>query len=67
MITQLNPQIPVFVVSKSMKARAIGWIDYSAEDDLYWICALDDGEIWIAPQHEIRMQYNWTLGRRKGD
>jgi hypothetical protein len=43
----------------------VGWIDYSAEQDLMWICALDeDGSVWIVPNKEIRLQGNWSLGRR---
>lgn len=62
---QLDPQIPVIVTSKGdMKGMAIGWVDYSQDHTLIWIVALEDGEIWCVPNTEIRMQNNWTMGRR---
>lgn len=63
MILQLSPHIPV----KTPKgdAQAIGWIDYSEEHDLMWICFLDEsGQCWIFPNHEIRAFENYTVGRR---
>lgn len=64
MILQLDPTIPVFIVSKNKTGYAVGWIDYSAESDLYWIVGTDDGgEIWIMPNKDIRLQKNITLGR----
>jgi hypothetical protein len=65
MITQLNPSIPVLVTSKdNAKGMAIGWVDYSQEHNLIWIVALDNSEIWCVPNPEIRMQKNWTMGRK---
>lgn len=66
MIKQLNPPIPVRVTShKDAKGVALGWIDYSVEHHLIWIIACDiTGEIWLVPNHEIRMQSNWTMERR---
>jgi hypothetical protein len=63
---QLNPTIPVIVTSKdNAKGRALFIIDYSAEDDVLWGVAMDEnGEIWFVPNYEIRMQKNWSLGRR---
>lgn len=62
MIIQLKPQIPVRANGRD--AQALGWIDYSEEADLLWICAFDDnGEIWIVPNKEIRMFKNYSLGR----
>lgn len=67
MILQLNPCIPVYVVSKQATGQAIGWLDYSAEHDLYWLVGLDSGgEIWILPNSDIRLQKNITLGRHDG-
>lgn len=60
---QLNPTIPIFVVSKNKKGYALGWIDYSSEHDLLWICGLDSGECWIVPNKDVRLQDNWSLGR----
>lgn len=62
---QLNPPVPVVVTSKGgQKGQAIGWIDYGGEHHLIWIVALDNGEVWCVPNPEVRMQPNWTLGRR---
>ena len=61
MITQLNPQIPVFVVSKDQEGRALGWIDYSPEHPLYWIVALENREVWVVKNEEIRLLRNFTL------
>ena len=64
MIHQLNPTIPVEVVSKG-PGTALGWIDYSQEHHLLWIVAIDaTREIWIAPNTDVRVQANWSLGRR---
>lgn len=63
MMIQLNPTIPVFVIDKG-EGYAIGWIDYSQEHTLLWIVAFNDtGEVWIAPNNEVRMQCNYSLGR----
>jgi len=42
MMLQLNPSIPVYIVNKDVTGECIGWIDYSKEDDLLWIVALDN-------------------------
>lgn len=61
---QLNPSIPVFIPHRDMKGYAIGWIDYSQEHNLMWIVAMDNNEIWIFENHQVRMQNNETLGRK---
>jgi hypothetical protein len=70
MFTQLNPQIPLTVLDKG-KGYAVGVIDYGQEHDLIWVTALSDsGEIWCAPNPQVRFQSNWTMGRKvegKGD
>jgi hypothetical protein len=59
---QLDPPIPV--TSPKGKAQAIGWLDYSPEHHLLWIVAQDsNGEIWIWPNHQIRMRNNPTMER----
>lgn len=63
MIMQLNPVIPVFVVSKNIAGYAFAMIDYSQEHNTLYVCGLDNGEVWTAPQSDIRMQKNWSLGR----
>jgi hypothetical protein len=61
-ITQLDPTIPI----DTPKGSAHAWflIDYSTENDLFWVCAIDaTGEIWILPNADIRAQKNITMGR----
>lgn len=66
MFTQLNPPIPLHVLDKG-HGYAIGLIDYGQEHNLIWVTALDDsGEIWCAPNPQVRLGKNWTMGRREG-
>jgi hypothetical protein len=63
MFTQLNPPIPLHVLEKG-DGYAIGLIDYGQEHDLIWVTALDaSGEIWCAPNPQVRLGRNWTMGR----
>lgn len=65
MFTQLNPPIPLFVIGKGT-GHAIGMIDYGQEHNLLWVTAIDEtGEIWCAPNPQVRMQANWSMGRGK--
>ena len=65
MLTQLNPPLPVLVTDKG-KGLAFAVIDYGVEHNLIWVTALDgSGEIWCAPNPQVRMQDNWTMGRVK--
>ncbi|MGX7895765.1 hypothetical protein [Tsuneonella sp. HG222] len=65
MFTQLNPPIPLHVLGKG-PGQAIGLIDYGPEHNLIWITAIDEtGEIWCAPNPKVRMQKNWTMGRKE--
>ena len=65
MFTQLNPPIPLHVLGKG-DGHALAVIDYGQEHNLLWVTAIDDtGEIWCAPNAEVRMQANWSLGRGK--
>lgn len=65
MFTQLNPPLPLHVLGKG-DGMAIAMIDYGPEHNLIWVTALDDnGEIWCAPNPEVRMQANWTMGRKR--
>ncbi len=66
MITQLHPPLPLET------SKGPGWahfvIDYGPESALLWVVFMDaDGACWTVPNPEIRMCYNWTLGRRKSD
>jgi hypothetical protein len=63
MFTRLEPPIPMNTVKGDGYAFAV--IDYSFESDLVWVVALDESrEIWCVPNAEVRMQKNWTAGRR---
>lgn len=63
MFTQLNPAIPLHVLGKG-HGYAIGLIDYGQEHNLIWVTAIDaTGEIWCAPNPQVRMDRNWTMGR----
>lgn len=61
-LIQLSPSIPV--TTPKGRALAIGWIDYSEEHDILWICFQDDtGECWTWSNRDIRAQKNVTMGR----
>lgn len=47
-----------------MKGYAIGWLDYSQEHNLMWVVALDNAEVWVFENQEVRVQSNITLGRK---
>lgn len=65
MFTQLNPPIPLHVLGRG-DGHALAVIDYGQEHNLLWVTAIDaSGEIWCAPNPEVRMQANWSLGRKK--
>ena len=66
MIVQLNPPLPLET------AKGAGWahfvIDYGPESALLWVVFMDaDGACWTVPNSEVRMGWNWTMGRRKPD
>ncbi len=63
MFTQLDPPLPLHVLGKG-DGYALAVIDYGQEHNLIWVTAIDDtGEIWCAPNPEVRVQANWSLGR----
>lgn len=65
MLTQLNPPIPLHVLGRG-DGHALAVIDYGQEHNLLWVTAIDQtGEIWCAPNPEVRMQANWSMGRGK--
>ena len=65
MFTQLDPPIPLHVLGRG-DGYALAVIDYGPEHNLLWVTAIDaTGEIWCAPNPEVRMQANWSLGRSK--
>ncbi len=66
MMTQLNPPLPMET------SKGGGWahfvIDYEPESALLWVVFMDaDGACWTVPNPEIRMSFNWTIGRRKAE
>ena len=64
MMLQLDPTIPMMTPKGSGYALFV--VDYSQEHHLMWVVALDDGgEIWMFENPEVRVQSNFTLGRRQ--
>lgn len=64
MITQLNP--PLHLETPKGPGWAHFVIDYGPESTLMWVVFMDaDGACWTVANYEIRMTWNWTLGRRK--
>lgn len=62
--TQLDPPIPLHVLERG-DGLAFAVIDYGPEHNLIWVTAIDaTGEIWCAPNPKVRMQANWTMGRK---
>ncbi len=63
-ITQLDPPLPLDTPKGSGLAHLV--VDYGPEHDLMWVVFLDaDGACWTVPNPEVRMSWNWSLGRRK--
>jgi hypothetical protein len=63
MIIQLDPSIPMYVEGRGV-GEAFLLIDYSKEDELMFVVALDaTGEIWCAPSPKCKLLNNWSLGR----
>ena len=64
MITQLDPPLPLETPKGAGLAHFV--VDYGPEADLLWVVFMDkDGACWSVPNPEIRMSFNWTMGRRK--
>lgn len=64
MMLQLDPTIPM--MTPKGPGYALFVVDYSQEHHLMWVVALDDGgEIWMFENPEVRVQSNFTLGRRQ--
>jgi hypothetical protein len=65
MFTQLDPTLPIHVIDRG-DGYAIAVIDYGQEHNLIWVTALNaSGEIWCAPNSQVRLVPNWTMGRAK--
>jgi hypothetical protein len=66
MITQLNPPLPLQTPKGSGWAHFV--IDYGQESHLLWVVFMDaDGACWVVPNPDVRMYYNWSVGRKKPD
>lgn len=65
MILQLNPPLPVCVVSKGCASGLAHFvIDYGPEHHVLWGVVLDDTlEVWWVANPDIRFQKNWSMGR----
>lgn len=64
MMMQLHPTIPVTTPKGHGQAHFL--IDYSIEQDLYWVVFLDNsGECWTFNNRDIRAQKNTTIGRNQ--
>ena len=65
MFTQLNPSIPLYVLGRG-DGYAIAVIDCGQKHNLIWVTAISvTGEVWCAPNPEVRFQANRTMGRPK--
>lgn len=63
MLTQLNPPLPLHVLGRG-DGYALAVIDYGQEHNLLWVTAITaTGEIWCAPNPQVRMQQNWSMER----
>jgi hypothetical protein len=63
MITQLNPPLPMHTPKGDGLAHFV--IDYGPESDLLWVVFMEkDGACWSVPNPEVRMSFNWSVGRR---
>lgn len=64
MLVQLNP--PLHMETPKGAGFAHFVIDYGPESNLLWVVFMDaDGACWTVPNPEIRMSFNWSLGRRR--
>jgi hypothetical protein len=63
MLVQLNP--PLHMETPKGAGLAHFVIDYAPEAHLQWVVFMDaDGACWTVPNPEIRLSFNWTMGRR---
>jgi len=74
LILQLDPPIPVAVTagalplgvkSKCGRGWCYGWQSVGIDGHRLWIVVMDDtGEVVDVPQPEVRVDMNWSIGRR---
>jgi hypothetical protein len=66
MLVQLNP--PLHMETPKGPGLAHFVIDYGPEAHLQWVVFMDaDGACWTVPNPEIRISFNWTMGRRRAE
>lgn len=73
-MTRLDPPIPVSITAKALpegvkaksrKGWAYGWEQPGIDAHRLWIVVIDEtGEVVDVPQPEIRVDMNWSYGRR---
>lgn len=61
---QLSPPLHVET------SKGPGWAhfvrDYGTEASVVWGVALDaSGDVWWVPNPEVKLSWNWTMGRRR--
>lgn len=57
--------VPAFLSAKSPKGWAYGWEQPGIDSHRIWVVVLDEtGEVLDVPQPEIRVDPNWSYGRR---
>jgi hypothetical protein len=74
MTLQLNPPIPVSITSDSLppgvqatsrRGWCYAWKDTGIDGHRLWVVVLDEtGEVVDTPQPEVRVDPNWSHGRR---
>lgn len=56
--------LPAGVKAKNRKGTALGFMP-AHDQHIHWLVVFDEtGEIVFVPNPEVRMDDNWTLGRR---
>lgn len=64
MIIRIDPPIPLETPKGSALAHFL--IDYGAENNLLWVCFLNNnGQIWTYDNTEVRAPKNITMKRKK--
>ncbi len=62
-LLQLNPPIPL-LTDDGRKCTALLVIDYGPEHPTMFLVGMDESrELWVLPQHKLRLQDNVTMGR----
>jgi len=62
MILQLNPPIPLKTPKGSGFAHFL--VDHGIEFDNEWVVFLDNSEIWSFLNRDVRLENNYTYGRK---